>query len=346
MNQNRPKQNKWIKIGIISVISIVAIFIVAAIAVRQIYNNNLKPLSGSQEIVVVEVLKGSSVQQIGEKLEKENVIRKSWAFSWYVRTNGYIEDMKAGTYALRPSQSVEDIVGVIAQGEVATDLITIIPGQRLDQVKAAFINGGFDPEEVENALKPENYRNHPALVDKPAKASLEGYLYPETFRKTDDTTAAQIIEQSLDEMQKQLTPAVRSAISKQGLSVYEGIVLASIIEQEVPKDSDRPIVASVFYNRLRSNTMLQSDATAAYGAILNGETPSLTYSSPYNTYENTGLTPTPISNFSKSALLAAANPVKTNYMYFVSGDDGNTYFSEDLDQHNDAVKKYCKELCS
>lgn len=345
MVKQEIKQKRLSKRIVIALVSLVVLVVVAALAIRQIYNKNLQPLSNSEQIIILEVASGSSAKQIGDSLEEKGVIKQSWAFNWYVRSNGYIENLKAGTYALRPSQSVPEIVDLIAQGDVATDLVTILPGQRIDQVRAALINGGFSPNEVDEALEPSNYVNHPALVDKPKNASLEGYLYPESFQKTADTSAKQIVSFSLDEMAKRLSPSIRKAITKQGISIYEGVILASIVEQEVPKNSDRPLVASVFYNRLRSNTLLQSDATAGYGAILDGKEPSLTYDSAYNTYENKGLPPTPISNFSESALKAVANPAKTDYLYFVSGDDGNTYFSKTLEEHNAAVEKHCKKLC-
>ncbi len=344
---DKAKTNRriWSKRLGLTLAVVLVVSLVSALFVRQIYNNNLKPLNDSQSIIIVTVPSGASASQIGGELEEKAVIKQSWAFNWYVRSNGLIEELKAGTYALRPSQGVPEIVDVLIQGEVATDLVTIIPGQRLDQVKSSMINSGFAPNDVDNALSPSQYAGHPALVDKPQEASLEGYLYPESFQKTADTTAKQIIESSLDEMAKRLTPSIRKQITKQGLSVYEGVILASIVEQEVPHDNDRPTVAGVFLNRLREGMLLQSDATASYGAILDGEEPSLSYSSPYNTYENKGLPPTPISNFSQSALQAVANPKKTDYLFFVSGDDGTTHFAKTNEAHEQNVEKYCTKLC-
>ncbi len=347
MNKTQPTaREKWIKNTIIGIIILVTVAVVAAIAIRQIYTSNLKPLSDSQEIKIIEIPSGYSAKQIGDSLESSGVIKQSWAFNWYVRTNGLIEDLKAGTYALRPSQSVSEVVDTIAGGEVATDLVTILPGQRIDQVRAALINSGFSPESVDKALDPDTYPNHPALVDKPKNANLEGYLYPETFQKNTSTKASDIIRASLDEMQARLTPGVRRAIAKQNLSVYEGIILASIVEQEVADLKDKPVVASVFFNRLKNGQRLQSDVTVLYGAIANGQPPSLTYDSAYNTFTNNGLPVGPISNVSKESLLAVANPKNTDYLYFVAGDDGVTYFSKTLEEHEKAVSEHCKKLCN
>src|SRR5690606_30576581 len=114
-------------------------------------------------------------------------------------------------YSLRPSQSVAQIVTIITEGRVSSKLVTIPPGQRIDQVKETLINSGFNPEATEAALNPQSYPNHPALVDKPVKASLEGYIFPESFQRTSDTTPRQIIQASLDEMAKILTPGMREA---------------------------------------------------------------------------------------------------------------------------------------
>ncbi|HMS23823.1 MAG TPA: endolytic transglycosylase MltG [Candidatus Saccharibacteria bacterium] len=342
---DQQKRDKWIKRTIIGLIVAVVIVIVSAVIIRQIYTINLRPLSNSQEIVIVEVPSGYSAQQIGEVLEKKGVIKQSWAFNWYVRTNGLIEGLKAGTYALRPSQNVAEVADTIAGGEIATDLVTILPGQRIDQVRSALINSGFTPESVDLALDPATYPNHPALVDKPKGANLEGYLYPETFQKNASTKASDIVRASLDEMQTRLTPSIRRAIAKQGLSVYEGIILASIVEQEVANIEDKSVVASVFYNRLNKGTKLESDVTVLYGAIAAGEDPSLRYDSKYNTFTNIGLPIGPISNVSKESLAAVAAPKNTDYIFFVAGDDGNTYFSRTLAEHEEAIDKHCIKLC-
>ncbi len=318
----------------------------AAALVHRVYNQALEPVSKSQNIILVEIPSGYSTQAISKTLKEKGVIKEGWAFEWYVRNSSLREDLKAGTYALRPSQDVSEIVTVLAKGIVATDLVTIVPGQRIDQVEATLINSGFRPKDVIEALKPENYKNHPALVDKPINASLEGYLYPESFQKTAQTSAKDIVTSSLDEMQKRLTPAVRAGIARQGLTVHEGVVLASVIEQEVSKESDRAVVAQIFLKRLRDGGRLESDVTVLYGAIADGKTPSLTYDSEYNTFLRKGLPIGPISNITDSSLAAVRNPAKTDYLYFVAGDNGKTYFANTFEQHQANVDKYCKILCN
>lgn len=340
-----PHRRRWPKIvaGLLTVLAIMAV--AAVVLVRQQYYENLKPVSANQKSVLVTIPMGLSVKEIAQKLEKEGLIRSDWAFEWYVKSQDVREELKAGTYNLRPNQGVADIVGVLTQGKIATDLITILPGKRIDEVRKTLIDNGMSEDAVDDALDPKHYPGHPALVDKPQSANLEGYLYPESFHKTAQTTPQEIIRKSLDELQKQLTPDLRTGIVKQGLTVHEGIILGSIIEQEVSKAEDKPVVAQVFLKRLRQNIPLGSDPTAPYGAIIAGQTPSLTYESPYNTHTHAGLPPTPISNVSVNSLRAVATPAATDWLYFVSGDDGKTHFSKTLDDHQQLTKEHCKKLC-
>lgn len=312
---------------------------------REYYQRNLRPLSNSQTAVIVTIPEGSTVNQIGDLLKQKGVIRNSRVFSQYVRSKGVQDQLQAGTYSLLPSQSVQEITTILTRGNILKNLFTILPGQRLDQIKSAMINAGFAQADVERALDPALYKDHPALADKPSGANLEGYLYPDSYQKVAETKPETIIRQSLDEMQKYLTPEIRNAFVAQGLTVHQGVILASIVEQEVSKSSDRPIVAQVFLSRLRQNMLLQSDVVTLYGDILAGQPLSATYDTPYNVFIHAGLPPGPISNVSADSLAAVANPAPTDWLYFVAGDDGTTHFSRTLEEHEALVKQYCKKLC-
>lgn len=339
--------HRWRKIWFGLMITLAITALVGGLTAQYLYRQNLKPLSASQKQVQITIPTGTAVAEIGQMLEEKGVIKSAWAFQWYVRTNGLRDRLQAGTYSLRPNQSIPEITDVLTNGKIQTDLVTILPGQRLDQIRASLIaNAGFSESAVDAALDPAKYVDHPALVDKPLSASLEGYLYPDSYQKTADTTPEEIITAALNQMQKHLTPDVRAAFAKQGLTVHQGITLASIVEQEVSKESDRPIVAQVFLTRGKVGMNLGSDVTAFYGSILAGVEPSVFYDSPYNTRIHLGLPPGPISNVSESSLNAVAHPAGTDYLYFVAGDDGNTYFSKTNEEHEALTKKYCKKLCS
>ena len=314
--------------------------------VRHVYDDNLKPVNASQRVQDVTIPVGATAHDIAVSLKKAGVIRATWAFEWYVRNHDLRDKLQAGAYEFRPSQSVEDIANTLSQGKITTNLITILPDQRIGQIRQSLINYGFSASDVDAALDPSLYADHPALADKPSGASLEGYLYPDSFQKTSQTKPETIIRASLDQMQKHLTPEVREAFTKQGLTVQQGVTLASIVEREVSKPEDRTIVAQVFLSRLRQGMRLQSDVTAYYGAIKDGQSPSVTYNSPYNTHYIDGLPPGPISNVTDSSLQAVAHPATTDYLFFVSGDDGNTYFAHTLAEHQANVDAHCKKLCS
>lgn len=341
------KPRRWPVLFIWFAAALVALAILAMVLVRHIYQDNLKPVNNLRTVHVITVPQGASVGKIASELKKAGIIRSDWAFQWYVSSQEAREKLQAGTYALRPSQSVAEIVSLMTTGRVATALVTIPPGRRIDEVRSILINNGFNADQVDQALKADNYRSHPALAELPPEVnSLEGYIYPESIQKDTNTTPQELITKYLDEMQKRLTPDVRNSFAQQGLTVYQGITLASMVEMEVSNPADRPIVAQVFLKRLHEGMMLGSDVTAFYGSILADKSPSVTFDSPYNTRLHTGMPPGPIGNVSADSLNAVAHPAGTDWVYFVAGDDGKTYFSHTVAEHEAAVAQHCKKLCS
>ncbi len=325
---------------------LVALAILSIVLVRHIYHDNLKPVSSVRTVHVITVPQGATVGKIASILKKDGVIRSDWAFQWYVSSQEAREKLQAGTYALRSNQSVAEIVSLMTTGRVTTALVTIPPGRRIDEVRSILINNGFNAAEVDQALKAENYRDHPALVELPKEiSSLEGYIYPESIQKDANTTPKQLITKYLDEMQKRLTPEIRNSFAAQGLNVYQGITLASMVEMEVSNPADRPIVAQVFLKRFHDGMVLGSDVTAFYGSTLADKSPSVSFDSAYNTRLHPGLPPGPISNVSADSLAAVAHPASTDWVYFVAGDDGKTYFSHTIQEHEAAIAAHCKKLC-
>lgn len=339
------KRGFW-KFVISTFVILLALLAVGGVLLVHSYHTNLQPVSANQKHVTVTVPTGASVNDIAVILKQNNVIRSTWAFQYYVRYQNQQGPLQAGTYVLQASQSVPEIVDALTLGKISTNLVTILPGQRIDQVRQTLIDNGYNKKDVDNALKPSAHKNNPLLKDLPMEATLEGYIYPESLQKDSSLTAQELVDKYLAEMQKHLTPDIQAGIKKQGLTVYQGIILASIIEQEVSSTQDRKTVAQVFLKRLKENMALQSDATAPYGAILAGAQPSLTYDSPYNTYKYPGLPPGPISNVSESSLEAVAHPSDTDWLYFVSGDDGKTYFSKTAEEHEALTAQHCKKLCA
>lgn len=355
----RPKQRKILKIVTGVMVGLLVFGVVAVWWGYSHYQQQLEPVSSLQADQTVTIVQGATAQQVAREFEQLGLIRSSWAFEVYMRQNNLRSLLRSGTYALSPHMSVPMIAEIVTSELAVERWVTIAPERRLDQIRADLINrGGFDPDDVDAALDPALYDGHPALAQKPAGASLEGYLYPETFQADATTTAQDIITLSLDQMASNLTPQIRQGIAAQGLTLHEGIILASIVEREVDEinPDDRPRVAQVFLLRLADDMKLQSNATTFYGAVISGEQATyeqlgdVRYDTPYNTYQNAGLPPSPVSNVSRTSLEAVASPAATDYLYFVSGDRDEqgvsvTHFSRTLDEHERNIQLYCTTLC-
>lgn len=336
----------WPKRLLYTIICLVVVLVAGVAVVRHIYDQNLEPVSSSTTQQLVIVPTNANVTTIANTLKKKGLIRQVWSFERYVRNNSLSASLQAGTYKFSPSESAQQIAQQIANGKVAVDLVTILPSQRLSQIRASLIAAKFSATTVDLALEPAQYGSSAALSDKPASATLEGFLYPDSYQKNASTDPKVIIQQSLAEMAAMLTPDLRDAYTKEGLSVYQAVTLASVVEQEVSKTTDRTQAAQVFLKRLSIGMPLGSDVTANYGSLITTGKASLTYDSPYNTLIHTGLPPGPISNVSETSLAAVAHPATTDWLYFVAGDNGNTYFSSTLEQHQAYTKQYCHKLCS
>jgi peptidoglycan lytic transglycosylase G len=341
LGRSRVPRRVWLLLVVL-----ILIIVVGAFWARRVYTADLQAVSNSPKTEIVTIQSGSTVKQIGDQLESAHLIRSAWAFDLYIHSKDVNNELQAGTYALAPDQTMSDIVSTLTKGKIETSVVTILPGRRIDQVRADLINDGYSPSAVDSALDPAQYADVPALAFKPTDIdSLEGLLWPDSFDKDPTTPPSTIIRESLVEMGQQLTPNVQAAFTAEGLTTYQGLILASIIEQEVSKPSDQAQAAQVFLSRLKAGMMLGSDVTANYGAIVAGQPPSLSYSSAYNTLQNTGLPPTPISTINSSALYAATHPAATDWLYFVTGDDGTTYFSTTLQQQQANTQQYCHKLC-
>lgn len=328
---------RWYKFGLFFGLFLITVAVVGYFGIRNFYQNNLKAVDPSAtESIVFTLESGATAQQIAASLKEKELIRSTHAFNQYIRSNELAPKFIAGTYRLSQSMDVPTIAGILTDGTVATDLCTVLPGSSLNFIKQHFIEKcGFTASEVESGFNAAQYAGHPALVDLPEGANLEGFLYPDSYELVSGTTTVStIIRQSLDEMAEALSADIRAGIARQGLSVYDGIKLASIVEKEVGAvgsdgvaNDNRAKAAQVFLKRLQLGWSLESNATDGWP-------------DDYNTYQILGLPPSPISNVSKSSLSAVANPASTNYLFFVSGADCVTRFSETLAQHDSLKAQY------
>lgn len=300
------------------------------------------------------VKKGTGAQLIATQLKNKGLIRSDTAFYWYSRMIGHSDDFQAGSFMISPSSSSQEIAKLLTQGRAETFSITFYPGATLKDtyskeskrtdVTTVLLRAGYSTEQIDQALS-KKYE-HPVLATKPDSASLEGYIYGDTYEFAKDTTAEAIIRRTLDELYKVVqSENLIEKFSQKKLSLYEGITLASIVQREVSNVSDMKQVAQVFHSRLDNNIVLGSDVTFIYPARQAGIVPRVDLDSPYNTRINRGLPPGPIASPGKQALIATANPAKGDYFYFVAGDDGKTYFSRTEAEHNRNAAQYCIKLC-
>lgn len=338
--RKKPRWLLWLlmSLGAFVVVAAVALFVSVGW-----YNGALQPKSDNEKPVTVKVESGATIDQIGKELEQKALIKSSLAFTIYMKLNG--KSVKTGTYTFAASQPVSQIVEWLDTGRVSTRKVTIVPGKTLKQIRQLLIDNGYTAEDVDAALAA--HYDHPLLAEKPATAGLEGYIFPETYFVESDSSAQDLLKRTFDEFEKQIdNHQIRQKLSARGFNLYEGITLASIVGREVTKPDVQKQVAQVFETRLERGMLLGSDVTYHYAADLLGVSASSTIDSPYNTRIYAGLPPGPIANFNLSALEAVAEPAAGDYLYFVAGDDGVTYFARTFEEHQVNINRHCVKLCS
>lgn len=337
--------------------AVIGLIVVLFLSAYLWYQNALQPRDTSKtDKVKVEVVSGSSPSQIGQLLEEQGIIASGFAFDIYTRLTDTKGSLQAGSYRLAPSESVEQIVNHMISGRTDQFSLTFYPGATLvdttdtpenkkTDVKTVLVRAGYSEAEIATALS-KTY-DHPLLAAKPADADLEGYVYGETYSFVTDTTVEQILTRTFDEYYRVVQENdLEAAFKKQGLTLHEGIIMASIVQREVPGAADQKQVAQVFLKRYRDGMALGSDITAYYGADKIGERRTVAVDTPYNTRIHEGLPPGPIATPGESALLAVANPAKGDYVYFLSGDDEVTYFARTVEEHEKNIRDHCQVKCA
>ena len=340
------KKKSWKKITLWSLAGLVLAFLITAGGILLWYNAQLAPVDASntdKRVVVIE--SGSTPTQIAQTLKDEELIKNTTVFLWYTRLNGAQNNLQAGTYRLSPSESTPQIAEHLSSGKVDTFNITFLPGATLADNRKVLIAAGYGDAEVDAALS-KSY-DSPLFEGKPASADLEGYIYGETYSFGTDTSVEAILEHVFEEFYSVIEEnGLVAKYQAQGLSLYEGITLASIVQREASqRGDDMPQIAQVFYSRLELGMPLGSDVTYQYIADKTGVARDPGLDSPYNTRRYAGLPPGPIATPGEKALLAVAAPAQGNYLYFLSGDDNVTYFGRTLDEHEANIVNHCQEKC-
>jgi len=283
-----------------------------------------------------EVKKGTGFNKLCRQWQQQQWVEDCWRFQILAKLDPTLTDLKAGLYELS-SDSVLNNIKKINQGQQISFSFTIIEGQALRDV----LNTLSTSTHLQNDLKLEQLGEQ--IIGK--QTHLEGWLFPDTYHYHSNDTASSLLKRAAQKMQQTLADAWQQRASDLPYdTAYEALIMASIIEKETALASERPLIASAFINRLNTNMRLQTDPTVIYGLgeDFDGDIKrkDLRNYTPYNTYRINGLPPTPIAMPSKEAILAAVNPPKSEYVYFVAKGDGSHQFSTTLKQHNAAVNQY------
>jgi UPF0755 protein len=286
---------------------------------------------------------GDSVPSISTRLEEAGLIRNAQTFRTYLLWTGLDTVIQIGTYPLSPAQTGRAIAQTLKSSSLTEVTFAVLPGWRMEEVAASLPASGLK-------ITPEAFlaaTSAPATPPDfiPPSASAEGFIPPGQFLLPRSTSAEQLVSLLLQEFSSRLTPELRSGFSNHGLTVYQAVTLASIIQREALVDNEMPMIASVFYNRLAIGMSLQTDPTVQYALGYNADQATwwtnplslddLKVVSPYNTYVHPGLPPGPISEPGLAALQAVAFPAKSSYYYFQARCDksGLHNFAETLEQH-------------
>jgi UPF0755 protein len=297
-------------------------------------------VSGTEQSFTISV--GESVYSVAYNLQETGIIRNAEAFRAYLIYSGLDTSIQAGEYKLSPAMSAIDIAHELQDATTTEVPFTVLPGWRTEEIAASLTTSGlsFTPDDfLAIAQSPSNEFDFLS-----GARNLEGFLYPDSYIFPRNMTAAEFVDELVRNFALHLSPDLTNRFSQRGLTVYQAVTLASIVEREAVHDEEKPLIASVYLNRLNIGMKLDADPTVQYamGYDFAGSTwwknplslTDLQYDSYFNTYLYAGLPPTPIANPSLEALNAVAFPAESTYYFFRAKCDGSGYhvFAETFDE--------------
>ena len=298
------------------------------------------PLPFGNKPIEFEIKRGASFRQVVNALSERVLVRDRWVIHILGRVTGVDRKIKAGYYPFWGTMSPLQIFNAIRLGKIIEYEVTVVPGDSLREVGDKFSSlGVISPEEFETLCADKTFLD--ALdVDAP---SLEGYLFPDTYRFPKGLEVREVLSMMVDRLREKFTDEMTARALQLDISERDVLTMASIVEKEAITDDERPVIAAVYYNRLKRNMLLQADPTAIYGIKASRERitrDDLMRKTPYNTYVIKGLPPGPIASPGLKSIQAALNPADVPYLYFVSNNNGTHNFSVTLSKHEEAVKAY------
>ena len=307
------------------------------------------PVNATQDQLLT-IERGTTGSKLAALLEQEKILEHADLLPWLLKLQPQLNKVKAGTYSLTGVKTLQDLLNMINSGKEAQFSVKFIEGKTFKEWRKNLENAPH----LKQTLQGKTDKEIMALLDIPAVAkavyewnNMEGWLYPDTYNYTPNSTDLELLKRSATRLQKALDKAWNERDENLPLAdPYQMLILASIVEKETGIAAERPQVASVFINRLKANMKLQTDPTVIYGMgesyTGNIRKKDLETITPYNTYMIEGLPPTPIAMVSESALQAVAHPAKTDFYYFVADGSGGHKFTRNLNEHNKAVQEYLR----
>ena len=307
------------------------------------------PVNVTQDQLLT-IERGTTGSKLAALLEQEKILEHADLLPWLLKLQPQLNKVKAGTYSLTGVKTLQDLLDMINSGKEAQFSVKFIEGKTFKEWRKNLENAPH----LKQTLQGKTDKEIMALLDIPAVAkavyewnNMEGWLYPDTYNYTPNSTDLELLKRSATRLQKALDKAWNERDENLPLAdPYQMLILASIVEKETGIASERQQVASVFINRLKANMKLQTDPTVIYGMgesyTGNIRKKDLETMTPYNTYMIEGLPPTPIAMVSESALQAVAHPAKTDFYYFVADGSGGHKFTRNLNEHNKAVQEYLR----
>ncbi len=305
-----------------------------------------EPYSSTGNSEKITISPGTTAAQLAEKLQERKLIRSAWVFRYLVHARQSDFKLYVGDYQLDTTMSPSEMIKHLLDSPIAlvTNRVTIPEGYRTEQIIDLLVQKGIGSKEKFTKVVAEDEFTYPFLKHAPKGIHrLEGYLFPNTYDIPVKTTPHAVIDLLLQQFAKELTPEVQKQLDTIKLSVPQWVTLASMVEKEAAKESDRPLIASVVMNRLKIKQPLQIDATIQF--LLDTPKPKLynkdlQIPSPYNTYLNSGLPPGPIANPGHASLRAALYPAQTDFLYYVAKKDGFHVFAKTYAEHLKNIKLY------
>ena len=307
------------------------------------------PVNVTQDQLLT-IERGTTGSKLAALLEQEKILEHADLLPWLLKLQPQLNKVKAGTYSLTGVKTLQDLLDMLNSGKEAQFSVKFIEGKTFKEWRKNLENAPH----LKQTLQGKSDKEIMALLDIPAVAkavyewnNMDGWLYPDTYNYTPNSTDLELLKRSTTRLQKALDKAWNERDENLLLAdPYQMLILASIVEKETGIAAERPQVASVFINRLKANMKLQTDPTVIYGMgenyTGNIRKKDLETITPYNTYMIEGLPPTPIAMVSESALQAVAHPDKTDFYYFVADGSGGHKFTRNLNEHNKAVQEYLR----